>query len=44
MEIACRDCGRIRRQVTLATFVCRFCLSLHGVRVPRKWRLVKKEL
>lgn len=33
--VACRDCGYVRLAVTLKTFVCRRCLSLFGVRVPK---------
>lgn len=37
MDVKCKDCGRVRRGVLVATFVCRFCLGLFGVRVrPKK--------
>jgi len=30
--IVCADCGKVRFGVTLATFVCRFCLSMRAAR------------
>lgn len=34
-KVRCRDCGKVRLNVTIKTFVCRFCLSLRGEK-PRE--------
>jgi hypothetical protein len=34
-EVRCLDCGRVRLNVTVRTFVCRYCLSLRGREVRR---------